>query len=187
MPKEIETKFKIASQNSFKKSLKKIGAKFISKELEQDAYYRLPARHLSISAVRLRSIGNKGIFTIKSLTQGRESRLYKVRDELEVKISDVKTFSEMLRRLGLVPHFRKEKIRETYKWKRAKISIDTLPFIGSYVEIEATKNEIKKIAHLLNLDMKKGIPETYMQLFNYYKILHKKPRLELVFDRKKAI
>lgn len=185
MPKEIETKFKIESTDTFKRNLKKIGAIFISEEFEEDTYYRSPAGCPYFGTIRLRAISNKGTFTIKDSTQRKKSRIYKVRNELEVSVNDVKTFNNIVQKLGFIPCFRKEKIRETYRWKDAKISIDKLPFISFYVEIEASKKRIEEVVSLLDLDIKKAIPDTYMKLFNYYKILHKKPKLQLVFDRKK--
>lgn len=185
MPKEIETKFKIESADTFKKKLKKIGATFISKEFEKDTYYRNPPGYPYFGTIRLRAKGNKGLFTIKNPVQNRASRIYKIRNELEVGIDDVKTFSDILQGLGFIPRFKKEKIRKTYKWKGAKISIDKLPYIGSYVEIEASKKRIEEVASLLGLDIKKAISDAYMNLFDYYKILRRKPDLELVFGRKR--
>lgn len=185
MPKETETKFKVESEEIFKKNLRKIGARFVSKEFEQDTYYSGAAGHCSCNAIRLRSAGKKGVFTIKKPTRGKRSRTYKVREELEVGVTDVKAFTEILRQLGFRPLFRKEKIRETYKWKSAKLSIDTLPFIGIYAEIEAPKKRIKEAARLLGLDMERAMPSTYMQLFNHYRVLRKKPGLQFVFSGKK--
>ncbi|MGB2705584.1 MAG: class IV adenylate cyclase [Candidatus Omnitrophota bacterium] len=181
MPKEIETKFKIDSVEKFKRNLKKIGARFVSKEFEQDTYYRSPAPQSSCSTIRLRSITDKGVFTLKGAAGGAPSRTYKVRSELEVGINDVRAFDEILKQLGFMPRFKKEKIRETYKWKDAKISLDKLPFIGFYTEIEGPKRTIKEAAALLGLEMSRAIPDTYMELFNYYKMLRKKPALRLVF------
>jgi len=187
MPKEIETKFKISCQDTFRKALKKIGAKFLSKEFEQDVYYRAPAAQCSAGTVRLRAMGRKGLFTIKGSAGMPASRTYKIREELEVSVDDVKLFGEMLAKLGFLPRFRKEKIRETYKCKDAKILIDEIPFIGFYAEIEAPKGRIKELARSLGLDMSKAIPDTYMELFGYYKMLHKKPKLELIFNRRSHV
>ena len=181
MAKEIETKFKIDSPLLLKKRLKKLGAKFISKKFEKDTYYFFPGDRRSSNTARLRSFGKKGIFTVKGPTIKDKSRKLKIREEFQTKVSDVKVFAAMLDRIGFVPGLKKEKIRETYKLKKAFIVIDKLPFMGFYVEIEASKNEIKKIAKLLEFSMKKAIPNTYMELFKRYKTHHKKPNLKLLF------
>jgi len=187
MPRETETKFKIKSGDTFRKALKKISAEFISKEFEQDTYYRSPSRGFAGSAIRLRAIGGKGVFTVKSACRAGLPRAYKVREELEAGVNDVKAFGKILVKLGFTPRFRKEKIRETYKWKNAKICVDELPFIGLYAEIEAPKKRIKEAADLLGLKMACAMPETYMELFSYYKALRRKPHLKLVFERRPRV
>ncbi len=183
MPKEIETKFKIGSAEKFKRNLKKIGARFLAKELERDTYYCHGILQDSGFTIRLRSVADKGIFTLKGSSGSAPSRTYKVRNEIEAGINDVKAFGKILKQLGFMPRFKKEKIRETYKWKDAKISVDKLPFMGFYAEIEGSKKSIKEAAGLLGLDMARAIPDTYMKLFDYYKMLHKKPDLQLVFRK----
>lgn len=180
MPKEIETKFKINSLAQFKKSLKKIRAKFLSKELERDTYYR------GLGTIRLRSLGKKGAFTIKTPSCSRQPRAYKVRNEFEVGIDDAKMFARMLEMLGFAIRFRKEKIRETYTWKDAKILIDKLPYIGYYAEIEGSKRRIRELAGLLRLDMGKAIADTYMDIFRIHKARYRKRDLELIFRKTDA-
>src|SRR4030042_472808 len=98
MPKEIETKFKIASANVLKRKLKNIGAVFVSKGLERDIYYNSPCGYFSPSGgvIRLRSCGNKCVFTVKKPVGGRRPRIYKICDELEVGIDDADTFNDIL-------------------------------------------------------------------------------------------
>jgi len=185
MPNEIETKFKVESPGLIRKRLKKIGAKFVSKKLEKDTYYCNPTGSCSYVTIRLRELGKNGVFTIKGPSQKDKSNKYKIREELQAEISDVKAFSDILKHIGFMPRFQKEKIRETYKLKNSLIAIDKLPFIGFYAEIEASKVNIKKIAKLLGFDMEKAIPDTYMELFRYYKMLRKKPCIRFLFKSKR--
>jgi predicted adenylyl cyclase CyaB len=168
---ETETKFKIDSPASMKKRLKTIGAKFLSKNIEKDIYYRPQSCHKAGFISRFRTIGNEGIFTIKdSLGKRlRKSGAFKIRNELEVKVADAEKFEKMLRILGFKPMFCKEKIREIYSWKNAKITIDELPLIGCYSEIEGPRSRIIEAASLLGLDMQKAIPDTYMELLADYR------------------
>jgi predicted adenylyl cyclase CyaB len=183
MSQEIETKFKLASPGEMRKGLKKIGAKLISKGLERDIYYAVPVS-LRLSVIRLRAIGKKGLFTLKSGGSGMNEGPYKIRRERETGIDNAGMFETMLKALGLQVRFRKEKLRETYAWQDAKICIDQLPYIGWYVEIEAPKADIRKLAGLFGLDMQKAMSDNYMQLFKYYKLAHQLPDLELVFPKK---
>ena len=145
---------------------------------------RCPAGSPFSGTIRLRRLGKEGVFTIKSLVKWRRSRLYKIRHEFETTIKEHRTFDFILKELGFEPLFTKEKIRAMYMWKDAKVSIDKLPFIGNYIEIEAPKNRIRELSALLNLDISKGITETYIELFSAYKRLYKKPDLELAFSKK---
>lgn len=181
MAKEIETKFKIASIAEFRKSLKRMGAKFVSKTLERDTYYKSPADNFCGGTIRLRAIGKRGVFTIKNPAPCESRAQYKVRDEFETAVLDAAAFGDILRRLGFKPWFRKEKIRSLYKWKSAKVTIDELPYIGLYAEIEGSKSSIKEAAKRLGLDMNKAIPDTYMKLFDYYRLLRKRKSLEFIF------
>jgi len=184
MAKEIETKFKIDSPLLLRRRLKKLGAKFVSKKLEKDTYYSIPEKPRASNTVRLRFLGKKGIFTVKGSPIKDKSRKFKIREEFQTEIADVKMFAGILERIGFVPSLKKEKIRETYKLKKTFVVIDKLPFMGFYVEIEASKKEIKKIAKLLGFSMEKAIPNTYMELFKRYKMLRKKPNLKLLFNDK---
>ncbi len=182
MPKEIETKFKIDSAPAFRKKLKAIKAEFVSRNLERDVYYLPSGFKISAGVVRLRwTGGNKGFFTVKMRGCGGGGP-FKVREELEVGIDNTETFDSMLRAMGFVTAFVKEKRRETYIRGDAKILLDELPYIGWYAEIEGPKRSIRKLAGLLDLDMDKAIPDTYMQLFGYYKAMRGKRELQLVFN-----
>ncbi|MCQ9206172.1 MAG: class IV adenylate cyclase, partial [Omnitrophica bacterium] len=143
MATEIETKFKLYSVAKLKNKLKEIGAKFVSKHLERDIYYNNARSERCLESIRLRTIGKGGIFTIKEYLNSKEPNIYKVRNELEVAIDNAEVFNDMLSRFDFKFSFRKEKIRETYVCKGAKICIDKLPYLGYYIEIESSKRKIK--------------------------------------------
>ena len=183
MPKEIETKFKIKSPSELRKRLKRIKARPLSKNLERDEYYKIPSVKKNIEVIRLRTIGKKGLFSIKFFAGKGKSPIYKIREEVEIKIENPGLFKKMLMMLGFQRALRKEKIRETYGWKGAKILLDKLPYIGYYVEIEAPKKKIKILASKLSFDIKKGIAETYLEIFRKFCKYRKKPYLELIFHK----
>ena len=182
---EIEAKFKIKSQKAITRELKKVGARLVEETKEKDIYYRSPTGSRMPSAVRLRSSGKRTVFTVKSIPKKVFSRSFKIRNEFETDIKNKKAFQEILKILGFREAFRKEKYRLSYQWRRLKISVDKMPFIGLYLEIEGEKKKIRCAAKALGLDMKNAITHTYMELFDRYKKLNKKPGLELVFGRNK--
>jgi predicted adenylyl cyclase CyaB len=181
MPKEIEIKFKIKSPKVIKKRLKKIGAEKISSTFEKDTYYILPYNRKIPHTIRLRTIKKEGIFTVKYPVLKNKSKKYKILNELETPVKDVDLFGRMLKKIGFKPSFFKEKLRETYKFKKTLITIDKLPHIGFYLEIEGAKNKIKKISKLLKLNPKEAQVSTYMDIFNEYKKEHNKPNIRFIF------
>lgn len=184
MPRETEAKFKINSTNKLKNILKKIGARPVYKRLEKDTYYQDPSTRFHSVVMRIRLIGKKEVFTIKAEVPRQNSHVYKMRNEFEINIDDVKTFRGILESLGFWLLSRKEKLRKMYEYKGARISVDKLPFIGSYVEIEASKDKIREIARLLGFSIKNAMPDTYTEIFNRYKIRQKKRNLKLVFKKR---
>ena len=187
MPREIETKFKTESNHILKSKLKKIKAKYLSREAERDIYYSNPNFCKKHTVIRLRKSGKKYIFTVKTKKHKKDSRIYKVRNELEIKIDNPEILNKILKKLTLKPVFKKHKIRTMYIWKKALICLDELPYIGSYVEIEASKKNIRKVASLLGLHMREATSQTYLDIFKRYKKHYKRPNLQMIFKRKTKI
>jgi predicted adenylyl cyclase CyaB len=181
---EIESKFKVRSAGEIRAKLAEIGARFLSREFERDTYYAVPGG-ANLTTVRLRDLGQKGLFTIKSMpTKGAPAKLgLKVLDEIQVEVEDASRFSRMLEILGFSAHSRKEKIRESYDWNGLPIFLDELPYLGFFLEIEASEEGINAAASALSLDPTQAIGETYLQLFSRYKTVRNAPDLELVFDK----
>ena len=182
MPLEIETKFKVSDPGRMRRNITRIGARLMSRALEQDVYYGKEEKGFGGTVIRLRKInGKRGVFTVKLSVSRKAYGVFKVKEELEVCIEDVKTFGRMLPALGLVPRFVKEKRRESYALGKAKILLDELPFVGWYLEIEGTRKDITRLAKRLGLDIKKGTAETYSAIFNRYRAVKKIKRGDMVF------
>jgi len=186
MAREVESKFRVGSPEEIREKLIGVGARFLSRNLEKDTYYSLPEGQ-ALSAVRLRSFGQKGLFTIKSAPEaGFESAPgIKVLEELQVEVDDAVLFGRMLEMMGFSPQFKKEKIRESYDWNGLLICLDELPHLGFFLEIEAPEDALAKTAAALGLDMGRAIGMTYMQIFSRYKAARNAPDLELTFESKR--
>jgi adenylate cyclase class 2 len=179
---EIESKFKVESPDAARAALTRIGAGLVSRELERDTYYAPPERS-RLTAVRLRSMGERGLFTIKALPGDGfvKQAGVKTLEEIEVEISDAGRFARMLGMLGFVPRLRKEKLRETYAWRDIHLFLDELPYLGFYLEIEAPEEGIREAAAALGLTWDRASGETYLEIFDRYKAERGRPELELVF------
>jgi adenylate cyclase, class 2 len=180
---EIESKFKIPSPDSARGELARIGARFLSRELERDTYYAVPPGS-RLTAVRLRARGEKGLFTVKARPDEGFARTpgIKALEETEVEVADAGRLARMLEMLGFIPLFRKEKVRESYIWRDVPLFLDELPFLGFYLEIEAPEDRIRETAEALSLDWSQASAETYLEIFTRYKTERGLPGLELVFS-----
>jgi predicted adenylyl cyclase CyaB len=92
---------------------------------------------------------------------------YKVREEIEITISDGEQMSRILTALGLRPLFQYEKFRTTYALPRLrdlKIEFDETP-IGTFLELEGSRSAIDRVARLLGYAPSQYITETYGDLY----------------------
>ena len=103
-------------------------------------------------------------------TAGRAGR-YKVREELELEVSDAGTLTRILEALGLDAWFRYEKYRTTYRLGRSHpwakgllIEKDETP-VGTFVELEGPKEAIDRTAEELGFSKRDYIAKSYLQVY----------------------
>jgi adenylate cyclase class IV len=96
---------------------------------------------------------------------------HKVREEVEVEVTDDAALKQILRGMGLRPWFRYEKYRTTYclparqSWARGLlIELDETP-VGNYVELEGPAEAIDKAAALLGFRPWEYITKSYLQIY----------------------
>lgn len=160
---EYELKFKIKDRKAIFSRLASLGAEDLGRRKELDIYIGSADKSL-----RLRKYGRKGLLTYKRLVETKTRA--KVREETETEVSDIDNLIEMFRIMGFPERKRKEKIRHTFKLGNVFVMVDRLPFMGYFVEIEATSGgALKKAALRLGFDPAKGSCDSYDNIFlNYY-------------------
>ena len=160
---EYELKFKIKNKKEILSKLASLGAKDFGKRKELDIYIGSADKGL-----RLRKYGRKGLLTYKRLVDTKIRA--KVREEMQTEVSDIENLIEMFKVIGFPERKRKEKIRHTFKLGSVFVMVDKLPFMGYFVEIEATSGDaLKKAARRLGFDPAKGSCDSYDNMFfNYY-------------------
>jgi len=109
--------------------------------------------------------------------QGSEA---KVREELEVTVSDLETAVTIFRRLGFAPRTVYEKYRETWQLGTVVVTLDELPF-GNFVELEGEESAIKETAVTLNLPWAERVVSNYLALMTAVKTHHQLPFDDLTF------
>jgi adenylate cyclase class 2 len=213
---EVEIKLRVTDVSGLRRRLKKLGAREVSPRAhESNTLYDTPKNDLarrgqlirirnqqpiSITGGKSRSQPSKCILTYKGPSQtARRIRSvmdkpknrgrYKVREEVEVAISDGEQMRRILSALGLRPLFRYEKFRTTYAlpkgagstwsprgqgagstWspsvdvRNLKIEFDETP-IGTFLELEGAPSAINRVAALLGYTRSDFFTQTYGALY----------------------
>ena len=133
---EIEIKVRVPDLESIRKRITACGGVLTERLTEHDSYYNAPHRDFGITdeALRLRQAGGKTVVTYK----GPKSTILgsKVREELNLDISDPKTFDKIITSLGFKLVAVVLKDREYYQYQDYTISLDKVEGLGDFVEIE---------------------------------------------------
>jgi adenylate cyclase class 2 len=96
--------------------------------------------------LRLRRSGGAAVLTFKG--PGQEVAGVKSRAEVETGVADADAIERLLAGIGLLPRFRYQKYRETYRLADVEIVIDETP-IGTFLEIEGPAEGIHGAAAAL--------------------------------------
>jgi len=99
---------------------------------------------------------------------------HKVREEIELEVSDEKALAKIFEALGMNPWFRYEKFRSTFRlpasraWaKGLLIELDETP-IGIFLELEGPARAIDRAALALGFEKKDYLLSNYMVLYREY-------------------
>lgn len=165
---EIEIKIKIADIEKIKKKIISLDFKLIEpKFFEFNIIFDNDKKSLKRKncLLRLRNKNTKNVLTLKKapLKISDFSR-YKIREEIEIEVTDFEKTKEILAILGFEIYFIYEKYREIYKKKDIKIMIDQTP-LGNFIEIEAQKAEIDEVSQQLGFNKEHYINKSYYSLY----------------------
>jgi adenylate cyclase class 2 len=191
---EIEIKLRIAKVSALRRRLNQLGAREVSPRThESNTLYDTPkkvlARRGQLIRIRIekprperrgknRPRPAQAVLTFKGPPQPsshvrsaidttRNKSRYKVREEIEIAISDAEQMHRILAALGLRPMFRYEKFRTTYALRglrNLKIEFDETP-IGAFLELEGSASAIDRAARLLGYPRSHYITQTYGTLY----------------------
>ena len=195
MPRETEIKLRLPNPKSFLRALKKLGAKPASPRVhEHNVIFDTPdgglAKHGQLLRIRtetpapagkklLRKPSPRVILTFKSppeeLAMGSvgslADRRHKVREEIEVILTDSASLQKIFEGLGLKGWFRYEKYRTSYRlparlaWAQGLlIDYDETP-IGTFVELEGPPQAIDQAARELGYSSHDYILRNYLVLY----------------------
>ena len=190
---EYEVKFKIEDKKLILNRLRELGAKDLGEKEEINIVLNSGGK-----AVRVKKTGKEGIITLKEIV--RKNIRAKVRKETETVVSDADIMIEIFKQLGFSELKRTEKKRHTFKLDNTLILIDRLPFMGYFIELEASsERDLKRTSKKLDLDYNMAIGESYDNLFLTYYIRNAKKfedskvkilplfKSEIKFNREKPV
>ena len=198
MARETEIKLRITDVRAFHRALKRIGARPAgpgsSKVHEENVIFDTPqgglAKHGQLLRIRTETPEVRG----KSRTTGSKQRAvltfkqpmvhpagagmesvshgsYKVRDEIELEVTDPGNLARIFEGLGMSGWFRYEKYRTTFRMPDSKawaagllIELDETP-IGTFVELEGPASAIDQAAEELGFSKRDYVLTNYLRLY----------------------
>ncbi len=198
MARETEIKLKITDVPAFHRALKRIGARPAgprsSKVHEENVIFDTPqgglAKHGQLLRIRTETPEVRGkskkagpkqrvVLTFKqpmvqTPVAGLESASYgsyKIRDEIELEITDPGNLTRIFEGLGMSGWFRYEKYRTTFRLPASKawangllIELDETP-IGTFVELEGPASAIDRAAEDLGFTKHDYVLKNYLRLY----------------------
>jgi len=193
MAREIEIKLRVRDLRGFRRALARLGvpssAGRSGRVREQNILFDTAAKRLKKRGELLRirtesraapgkgkKRGKQALLTFKGPVGGRRkggggSGAHKVREELELLVSDGQALGSILEGLGMRPLFRYEKFRTKYRLPKAQrwakdlvIDLDETP-IGTFVELEGPAGAIDRAAAALGFTKADYIVANYFVLY----------------------
>ena len=157
---EVEQKYRIQNPAFFRKKLKTLGAKKISSGAEYNEFYAHPLLAKKLFKIRLRRTAKKSTLTLKG---ARLPSSFTKRLELETPV-DFPTAQAILKFLDFQRGFSYTKKREEYRSGTCLITLDKLPKLGWFLEIEGAESQIRKIEKRLGLKAKDREMKSYFEM-----------------------
>lgn len=165
MHTEIEAKLKVDSLQEVERKLSEVGAEFLGERFQTDMYFDSADGSLKSGdrALRIRrqiaGQNEKAFLTYKG---SKEKDDFKKRQEIEIEIGDADSAEELLSALGYEKALVFEKKRRVWHLDDCVVSLDELPLLGSFVEIEGPDGRsIADVRKRLELSDVPNIIETY--------------------------
>jgi adenylate cyclase class 2 len=171
MAEEIEVKVPLDDPTDLRSRLRVGGARRTGYVLETNRILDAADRGLLAEdrGLRLRTSrcleGGEQLRATIAFKGPRAAGVLKARDELETAVADPAVIAAILERLGYREVVVYEKRRETWQIERCEVSIDELPRLGWFVEIEGPNpGSITQACRRTGIDPQAALRETYVEM-----------------------
>ena len=139
MHTETEAKLKVDLLQEVERKLSDVGAEFVEEQLQTDTYFDDADGSLKSGdrALRIRrQRAGQRVETFLTYKGPKQKDDFKKRQEIEIEIGDADSAEELLLALGYEKALVFEKKRRVWQLDDCTVSLDEVPLLGSYVEIE---------------------------------------------------
>jgi adenylate cyclase class 2 len=190
MGKEREIKLRIADLPALSRALRRLGARVVGPRLhERNVLFDTPERSLASREQLLRiraefpvgrspNLSPRCLVTFKRPIvmpgSDKQAGRHKVREEIEMEVSDAKALAMIFEGLGMRGWFQYEKFRTTFRlpasnaWAKGLLmELDETP-IGVFLELEGPANAIDRAAKALGFETREYVLANYMTLYQEY-------------------
>lgn len=167
---ELEAKIAIEDFSDIKARLSAAGVEMAGRSAETNVFFDTPDRRLLAADKGLRLRHKRDLSTnhdqyILTFKGPNHPGPMKQREERELIVESEADARALLQSLGYEPIFQFQKQRETVKLADCEISLDEIPDLGQFVEIEGPDQAaIESVIEQLGLKEKPLIRESYVAL-----------------------
>jgi predicted adenylyl cyclase CyaB len=161
---EIEVKVPVPDLKAARDRLTALGAVLVrERHREENVLYDRADGELRAGrrALRLRTAGRKSFLTYKGAPL--TSRKYKIREEFETEVKNVRQARKLLAGLGYRPVFSYRKHRTMLRIKTLMICLDETD-VGTFLEFEGEREKIAKVSRQLGLAKNTWIKLDYITM-----------------------
>jgi adenylate cyclase, class 2 len=190
MAKEREIKLRIEDSPALRRALAKLGARVVKPRVhERNIIFDTPESALAkkeqllrirteVPAGQRQKGGSHSVLTFKrpivAAASGSKAERHKVREEIELEVSDGKALARIFEGLGMRASFQYEKFRTTFRFpplrrwaKGLLLELDETP-IGVFLELEGPASAIDRAAQALGFEKRDYVVANYMDLYRQY-------------------
>lgn len=160
---EIEATFLEVDKNEIRSKLKALGGKLIQPEiLMRRIVFDLRSNH---AFARVRDEGNRIVLTYKN----HHNDTLTGTEEINVEVSNYEDTIAILKACGLHAKSDEDSYRETWELDDVEITIDTWPWIPTYIEIEGpSETSVKSAATKLGYNMQNAVIGSVDSVYKLY-------------------
>ena len=160
---EIEATFLEVDKNEIRSKLKALGGKLIQPEiLMRRIVFDLHSNH---AFARVRDEGNRIVLTYKN----HHNDTLTGTEEINVEVNNYEDTIAILKACGLRAKYDEDSYRETWELDDVEITIDTWPWIPTYIEIEGPSEiSVKSAATKLGYNMQNAVIGSVDSVYKLY-------------------